>query len=72
MGTVLARAANVSTVRDLLAAGLKSLSANKTRNIDMIDLRVDNSNHASLAMLPLRAVEPDRASRVNHNGIQWH
>lgn len=39
---------------------------------DRYDLRVDGADHPALTVFTLRAIEPDRARVVYHQGVSWH
>ena len=81
-GTDLARAAKVSMVRDWSAAGLLArldpfgdsvvVMAGALEDVDWRDLRVDHPHHTRLTVLGLRAIEPNGARVVDHNGICRH
>ena len=72
-GASLARAAKVSMFFWGAAAGLwVGCQYSNAQGDGIGSLRVDDANHARLAMLALRAVEPDGFCVVDGDGIHGH
>lgn len=73
---VFASALKVSMVLDMLAAGLKRERMVSHSSPDLWysqeDLRIDNANHALLAMISLGAIVPDWLRVIDHDCVYGH
>lgn len=71
-GAFFASSLNVSMVRDWFLAGLvRKLALIESSNHAVEYIRIDHTDHAILAMISLRAIEPYRLRVIDHNSIRW-